>query len=114
MENNAPNTIRYEIINMVGGPATISDRESSGVKALDKAMETVWGKRPVFKREGGSVPVVGMFQEILGVESVNCGFSLPDDNFHSPNEKLHLPTWYRGIDTLIHFFYNLEKDYTDT
>ncbi|MBK5106531.1 MAG: dipeptidase [Anaerolineales bacterium] len=107
MENHAPNTIRYEIINMVGGPATISDRESSGVKALDKAMETVWGKRPVFKREGGSVPVVGMFQEILGVESVNCGFSLPDDNFHSPNEKLHLPTWYRGIDTFIHFFYNL-------
>jgi len=107
MENNAPNTIRYEIINMVGGPATISDRESCGVKALDKAMETVWGKRPVFKREGGSVPVVGMFQEILGVESVNCGFSLPDDNFHSPNEKLHLPTWYRGIDTFIHFFYNL-------
>jgi acetylornithine deacetylase/succinyl-diaminopimelate desuccinylase-like protein len=107
MENNAPNTIRYEIINMVGGPATISDRDSSAVKALDKAMEAVWGKRPVFKREGGSVPVVGMFQEILGVESVNCGFSLPDDNFHSPNEKLHLPTWYRGINTFIHFFYNL-------
>ncbi len=107
MENNAPDTIRYEIKDMVGSPATISDRESSGVKALDKAMEAVWGIRPVFKREGGSVPVVGMFQEILGVESVNCGFSLPDDNFHSPNEKLHLPTWYRGIDTFIHFFYNL-------
>jgi len=110
MKNNAPNTIRYEIIKMVGSPATISDRDSSGVKALDQAMEAVWGKRPVFKREGGSVPVVGMFQEILGVESVNCGFSLPDDNFHSPNEKLNLPTWYRGIDTLIHFFFNLKNE----
>jgi len=114
MENNAPDTIRYEIKDMVGSPATISDRESSGVKALDKAMEAVWGIRPVFKREGGSVPVVGMFQEILGVESVNCGFSLPDDNFHSPNEKLHLPTWYRGIDTFIHFFYNLQQVQTQS
>jgi len=70
-------------------------------------METVWGKRPVFKREGGSVPVVTQFQRILGVESVNTGFALPDDNMHSPNEKMHLPTWYRGIDTFIHFIFNL-------
>jgi acetylornithine deacetylase/succinyl-diaminopimelate desuccinylase-like protein len=44
---------------------------------------------------------------MLGIESVNCGFSLPDDNLHSPNEKLDLPTWYKGIDALIHFFNNL-------
>lgn len=109
LEEKAPDTIRYELISMVGGPATISDRHSASVKSMEHAMEAVWGKRPVFKREGGSVPVVGLFQNILGVESVNCGFSLPNDNFHSPNEKLHLPTWYRGIDTLIHFFYNLEN-----
>ncbi len=46
---------------------------------------------------------------ILGIESVNCGFSLPDDNAHSPNEKLHLPTWERGIETLINFYHNLAK-----
>jgi acetylornithine deacetylase/succinyl-diaminopimelate desuccinylase-like protein len=107
LENNVPSTIRYEIKELAGGPATISDRNSAGVKGMEQAMESVWGKRPIFKREGGSVPVVGMFQEILGIESVNCGFSLPDDNFHSPNEKLNLPTWYRGIDTFINFFYNL-------
>lgn len=105
--DNAPNTIRYEIKKLAGGPATISDRNSNAVKGMEKAMETVWGKRPVFKREGGSVPVVGLFQEILGIETVNCGFSLPDDNIHGPNEKLNLPTWYRGIDTFINFFYNL-------
>jgi acetylornithine deacetylase/succinyl-diaminopimelate desuccinylase-like protein len=107
MEAKAPNTIRYGIKELAGSPATISDRDSVGVKGMEEAMESVWGKRPIFKREGGSVPVVGMFQEILGIESVNCGFSLPDDNFHSPNEKLNLPTWYRGIDTFIHFFHNL-------
>ena len=49
------------------------------------------------------------FQEILGVESVNMGFGLPTDNMHGPNEKLHLPTWYKGIDAVIHFLFNLAK-----
>jgi acetylornithine deacetylase/succinyl-diaminopimelate desuccinylase-like protein len=72
-----------------------------------QAMETVWHVRPVFRREGGTIPVVAMFQEFLGVESVNVGFSLPDDNMHGPNEKLHLPTWHVGIESLIHYFFNL-------
>lgn len=107
LQEHAPNTIRWSLRQMAGGPASISDRHSTSVQALARAMETVWGHPPIFKREGGSVPVVTQFQQILGVESVNTGFALPDDNMHSPNEKLHLPTWYRGIDTLIHFFYNL-------
>jgi acetylornithine deacetylase/succinyl-diaminopimelate desuccinylase-like protein len=106
-EANAPKTIRYQIKEMVGSPASISDRESVGVKAMQLAMEQVWQKKPLFRREGGSVPVVVLFKEILGIESVNCGFSLPDDNAHSPDEKLNLPTWNHGIDTLIHFMYNL-------
>jgi acetylornithine deacetylase/succinyl-diaminopimelate desuccinylase-like protein len=109
LETNAPPTVKWELIMMASGKASISDRDSVGVQTLSKAMETVWGKRPVFKREGGSVPVVTQFQEILGVESVNTGFALPDDNMHSPNEKMHLPTWYQGIDTFIHFFYNLAE-----
>ena len=104
---HAPETIRYELIKMVGSPASISDINSEGVQAMAEAMKQTWGKEPAYRREGGSVPVVILFQKSLGVESVNCGFSLPDDNLHSPNEKLHLPTWYRGIDTFIHFFYNL-------
>jgi acetylornithine deacetylase/succinyl-diaminopimelate desuccinylase-like protein len=106
-EENAPDTIRYEIDQLTGSPASISDRHSPGVKAIEQAMEIVWGKKPLYRREGGSVPVVGKFQTHLGIESINCGFGLPDDNLHSPNEKLHLPTWYRGIDTLVHFFYNM-------
>jgi len=107
LEKHAPLTIRWEVTKMTGGPASISDRHSSGVKALSRAMETVWGVKPLFERGGGSVPVVTQFKKYLGVESVNTGFSMASDNAHSPNEKLHLPTWYRGIDTLIHFFYNL-------
>lgn len=104
---HTPPTVRFEIKKMTGGAASISDRNSKGVQALMKAMETVWGVKPIFKREGGSVPVVGQFQKILGVESVNTGFAMPGDNMHSPNEMLHLPTLWRGLDAFIHFFFNL-------
>jgi len=107
LEANAPQAVRWTLQDMHGGVASISDRHSPYILALADAMETVWNRRPVFKREGGSVPVVTQFQKILGVESVNTGFSMADDNMHSPNEKLHLPTWYRGIDAFINFFYNL-------
>ena len=106
---NAPGTVRYEVIDLAASPPSISDRGSPYVGAMEKAMQAVWGTRPVFRREGGSVPVVAMFQQHLGVEAVNAGFGLPDDNMHGPNEKLHLPTWRRGIETLIRFFLNLAE-----
>ena len=109
LDTHIPKTVQYELLQLAGGPASISDRHSPGVEAMSEALETVWGKRPLFRREGGSVPVVAQFQQLLGIESVNCGFGLPDDNYHAPNEKLHLPTWHRGIDACIHFFYNLKK-----
>lgn len=109
LETHAPSAIRWSLTPMHGGPPSISDLNSVYVQALSNALETVWHKRPVFKREGGSVPVVLDFQEILGVETVNTGFSMVDDNAHSPNEKLHLPTWYRGIDSFIHFYFNLAR-----
>ncbi len=109
LESHAPKTIRWNLVTMHGGPASISDRDSRYIKAISQALEAVWHKPPVFKREGGSVPVVLEFQRILGVETVNTGFSMLDDNMHAPNEKLHLPSWYRGIDAFIHFYFNLAR-----
>ena len=94
---------------MAGGPASFTNPNHPAAVAMSQAMETIWGMRPVFKREGGSIPIVAEMQEILGIESVLTGFGLPEDNVHAPNERLHLPTWYRGIDALIHFFYNYGK-----
>jgi acetylornithine deacetylase/succinyl-diaminopimelate desuccinylase-like protein len=59
-------------------------------------------------REGGSIGVVVQLQKRLGVDSVLSGFALPDCDAHSPNEKLHLPTWHKGIETFIRFFHNLQ------
>ncbi len=109
LKDNTPETVTFKVSILVGSPASISDQQSTGVKAMQTAMQQVWGKKPLFRREGGSVPVVVLFMDLLRVDSVNCGFSLPDDNAHSPNEKLHLPTWNNGIDTIIHFIYNLAE-----
>jgi len=103
LKENAPETVQWELVNLAGGPASVTDRSLPAVKALEEALQATWGKRPVFKREGGSVPVVAQMEEILGIPSVLTGFGLPDDNLHAPNEKIHVPTFYRGIDALIRF-----------
>lgn len=108
LEERIPADIRWELKLLAGNPASVSSRNNIGVGAMEKALETVWGIRPYFRREGGSISVVGDMQTLLGVESVITGFALPDDNIHAPNEKMHLPTWYRGIDAIIHFFSNLK------
>lgn len=109
LKQHAPTTIRWELINMSGAPASITNRNLPAVQALSRALESVWGKTPVFRRDGGSVPVVGHMQEILGVDSILTGFSMPDDHIHAPNERLHLPTWKKGIQALIRFLYNLAE-----
>ena len=107
LEAYVPPTVTYEVLQHAGGAPSITDLEIPGVLALADALEETWGKRPVFRREGGSVPVTAQFKDILGVELVLTGFGLPDDNLHAPNEKMHLPTFYRGIDALIRFIANL-------
>jgi len=107
MDLHSPKSVKWSVKLLSSGEAGITDRNQSATLALEKALETVWGVRPVFKRDGGSIPVVSDMQHYLGIDSVLTGFGLPDDNIHSPNEKLHLPTWKKGIDALINFFFNL-------
>ncbi len=108
LKEKAPKDIKWELQYLHGaGPALVSE-ENVGVKAMSKAMESVWGKPLLFQREGGSIGIVVQLQKYLKVDSVLTGFALDDSDVHSPNEKLHLPTFYRGIDALIHFFYNLK------
>jgi acetylornithine deacetylase/succinyl-diaminopimelate desuccinylase-like protein len=109
LRTHAPPTVTWQVKQLAGGPPSVSARESAGIQALVKACEQVWGVRPLFRREGGSIPVVAYLQQYLGVESLLTGFALPDDNAHSPNENLHLPTWRKGIEALALFFGNLAR-----
>lgn len=107
LKKNAPKTIKWELIGLHNAGAALTEVDNIGVQALAKAQEKIWGRKPYFAREGGSIGVVVQLQQYVGVDSVLCGFALPDGDAHSPNEKLHLPTWYKGIDALIHMINNL-------
>ena len=107
LKANAPKDVTWELKFLHGAGAALVSTDSAGLKAMSKAFKSVWGKEPYLLREGGSIGVVVQLQKRLGVDSVLSGFGLPDCDAHSPNEKLHLPTWDKGIDALIHFFYNL-------
>ena len=74
------------------------------VQASTVAMKEVFGKDTVYIRSGGSIPIVADFEKFLKIPSVMMGFGLPDDNLHAPNEKFHIPNFYRGIESIIRFF----------
>jgi acetylornithine deacetylase/succinyl-diaminopimelate desuccinylase-like protein len=107
LETNLPPTVTWDLQFVIGGPAVITNRKSPEVLAMKNALQTAFGKEPIFQRSGGGIGAVLMFKQTLGIDSVLTGFSLFDDNFHGPNEKLHLPTWKKGMAALVHFFHNL-------
>ena len=98
-----PPTVTSEVRLLHKGNSAITDRHSPAMAAAIAAFEEGWGARPIFTREGGSIPVVADFQRILGTPVVLLGFGLPDDALHAPNEKFTLECFYRGIATSISF-----------
>ncbi|HEX5809893.1 MAG TPA: peptidase dimerization domain-containing protein, partial [Anaerolineales bacterium] len=107
LEANLPPTVTWDLEVLTGGSAIIMDYKSREVSAMRDALQTAFGRPPIFQRAGGGIGAVLMFKHSLGIDSVLTGFSLFDDNIHGPNEKLHLPTWKKGMAALIHFFHNL-------
>jgi acetylornithine deacetylase/succinyl-diaminopimelate desuccinylase-like protein len=98
-----PPTVRSTIhTRLVAQPALVN-RQHPAMRAAAVAYRQGFGAAPVFLRSGGTIPVVNTFQELLGVPTILMGFALPDDRMHAPNEKFHLPNFYRGIATCIWF-----------
>jgi acetylornithine deacetylase/succinyl-diaminopimelate desuccinylase-like protein len=92
-----PKTVEVKVTRMQGGKPWMAEFDNRFVQAAGRAIEKGFGKAPVFNREGGSIPVVATFQEILGLPSVLFGVGLPDENAHAPNEKLDLGNFHGGI-----------------
>lgn len=108
IEMNVPKTVTWELSQFAGSKPSLVDRNNPYIATMSKALESSWGTRPLYDRVGGSIPAVSMLRDQLGIDSVLIGVYRPGDNLHAPNEKLHLPTWQRTIETIIRFFYNLE------
>jgi acetylornithine deacetylase/succinyl-diaminopimelate desuccinylase-like protein len=107
MKENVPNGISWEVKPLTSDYPCVISRDFYATQCFAEALETVFSKKPVYKREGGSIPIVSFMKKYLGIESVLSGFSLPDDRIHSPNERLNLNLWEKGVKTIIHFFDNL-------
>jgi acetylornithine deacetylase/succinyl-diaminopimelate desuccinylase-like protein len=93
----APKTVEVKVTRMHGGKPWMTSYDNPFVKAAGRAIEKGFGQKPVYTREGGSIPVVSTFQEELGLPSVLFGVGLPDENAHAPNEKLDVGNFHSGI-----------------
>jgi acetylornithine deacetylase/succinyl-diaminopimelate desuccinylase-like protein len=92
-----PKGVTYEIITHHGAPAVLVNTDTPGVLAAVRAIEAGFGRKPVFIREGGSIPVVGLIKQQLGVDTLLLGWGQNDDNLHGPNEKFSVADFHRGI-----------------
>jgi acetylornithine deacetylase/succinyl-diaminopimelate desuccinylase-like protein len=99
----APPSMRVAIRTDLAAKTAATARDHPVVTAAAAAYRKGFGAAPVFVRSGGTIPVVNLFQEMLGIPTVLMGFALPDDGLHAPNEKFHLPTFFKAIATSIHF-----------
>jgi acetylornithine deacetylase/succinyl-diaminopimelate desuccinylase-like protein len=104
VEKHTPKGIHFEVRILSAGPGLVVNPDHPAIKVAAKAFSDILGKKTVFIRSGGSIPIVGDFATHLGIPTVLMGFGLPDDGLHSPNEKYHLENYYKGIMTVAHFF----------
>jgi acetylornithine deacetylase/succinyl-diaminopimelate desuccinylase-like protein len=105
----APKTVELTITRMHGGKPWMTSYDNPFVQAAGRAIERGFGRKPVFTREGGSIPVVSTFQEELGLPSVLFGVGLPDENAHAPNEKLDVANFHGGVISSAYLYEEIAK-----
>jgi acetylornithine deacetylase/succinyl-diaminopimelate desuccinylase-like protein len=103
----APKTAQVKVTYLHGGEPALTPIDSPGVQAAAAALQKGFGKKPLFQREGGSIPIVVQFKEILGLDTVLLGFGLPDENAHAPDEFMSRDNFFGGIRTSVYFYNEL-------
>lgn len=100
----APKSVKVVVKPHHGGNAAVVPTDSVAYQAASQAFQKSWGKTPIPTRDGGSIPIVSLFQKELGLNSVLMGFGLDTDAIHSPNENYGVFNYYKGIETIIAFY----------
>jgi acetylornithine deacetylase/succinyl-diaminopimelate desuccinylase-like protein len=96
-----PKGVEIEVTSVHGAEPVLIDIQGPIAEAAMAAQEDIFGARPVRVREGGSIPIVASFSEVLGVPTLLMGFGLPDDRLHAPNEKFNISNFYGGIRAIV-------------
>jgi acetylornithine deacetylase/succinyl-diaminopimelate desuccinylase-like protein len=100
----APKSVSVKVTPHHGGTPYVTPTSFIGYQAAKQAMEVSFGKIPVPVRSGGSIPIVALFEEELGLKSVLMGFGLDSDAIHSPNEHYGVFNYFKGIETIPLFY----------
>lgn len=100
----APPSVKVKVTPHHGGQPAVTPTDTIEYQAASKAMEKSFGKAPLPQRSGGSIPIVALFESVLGVKTVLLGFGLDSDAIHSPNEHYGLFNFYKGIETIPYYF----------
>lgn len=106
----APPEVAMEITRMHGARPWLGSREHPAFRAAARALAEGFGRAPVFIREGGSIPIIPTFEEVLGAPTVLMGIGLPNERAHAPNEHLDLGNFYAGIRAAAHFYRALGEE----
>lgn len=105
----APDSVKVKVSHHHGGEAVVVTTDSDEYRAAHLAIEESFGKAPIPQRSGGSIPIVPLFEEVLGAKSILMGFGLDSDALHSPNENYGLFNYYKGIETIPLFYKHYAK-----
>ncbi len=107
LKEKCPPGLRLEFRAFHGCPGLVFDSESPFMQAARRAVRSAFGAEPVMIREGGSIPVVGTFRDVLGVDTLLLGWGQNSDNLHSPNERFTVADFHRGIRASAHLWSEL-------
>lgn len=105
----APPAVTVKVIPHHGGEPAVVSTQSVGYQAASQAMLDSFGKVPIPTRAGGSIPIVALFQEVLGLDTVLMGFGLNSDAIHSPNEHYGIFNYLKGIETIPRFHHHFAE-----
>ena len=105
----APESVKVKATPHHGAEPAVTPTDSPAFEAASEAFQKVWGKRPIPTRDGGSIPIVSLFKQELGLDTVLMGFGLNSDAIHSPNEHYGITNFIKGIQTIAEF----HKSYSD-
>ncbi|HBT08694.1 MULTISPECIES: dipeptidase [Leeuwenhoekiella] len=108
-ESIAPKGVRVKVKPHHGGQAYVTPIDSIGYQAAEKAYEKTFGKTPIPQRSGGSIPIVSLFERELNSKTILMGFGLDSDAIHSPNEHFGVWNFFKGIETIPHFYHEFTK-----
>lgn len=100
----APKSVQVKVDYHHGGYATVTPVDTPEYKAAEMAMQKTFGKEVIPVRSGGSIPIIALFEKVLGIKSVLMGFGLDSNAIHSPNEHYSLFTFYKGIETIPYYY----------